>query len=58
MAEFLQICDYFASSPSQFFDDSSSNPALLQTAIDGMWKLNDDNLMLIVGYIRRLAKEQ
>lgn len=58
MAEFLQICDYFEISPSLFFDDSSSeNPALLQTAIEGLRKLNDDDLMLILGVIRRLDKE-
>ena len=39
MAEFLQICDYFGITPSQFFDDSSENPALLQTAIEELRKL-------------------
>ena len=57
MAEFLQICEYFSISPSQFFDDTSDNPALLQTAIGELRKLNDDDLMLIIGYIRRLTKE-
>ena len=28
MAEFLQICDYFEITPSQFFDDSSENSCL------------------------------
>lgn len=57
MAEFLQICDYFEITPSQFFDDSLVNPALLQTAIEELRKLNDDDLMLIIGHIRRLNKE-
>ena len=57
MAEFLQICDYFGITPSQFFDDSSQNPAMLQTGIDELRKLNDDDLMLIIGMIRRLNKE-
>ena len=39
MAEFLQICDYFGITPSQFFDDSSQNPAMLQTGIDELRKL-------------------
>ena len=56
MAEFLQICDYFGITPSQFFDDSSQNPAMLQTGIDELRKLNDDDLMLIIGMIRRLNK--
>ena len=57
MAEFLQICDYFGISPSQFFDDSSENPALLQTATEELRKLNDADLMLMTRIIRRLNKE-
>lgn len=57
MAEFLQICEYFEITPSQFFDDSSENPALVQIAIEGIKKLNDDDLMLIIGNIRRLNKD-
>lgn len=56
MAEFLQICNYF-DIPSQFFDESEENPALLQTAIEELRKLNDDDLMLIIGNIRRLTRE-
>ncbi len=58
MAEFLEICNYFEITPSQFFDDSIENPALLQSAIDELRKLNDDDMMLIIGHIRRLTKEQ
>ena len=58
MAEFLEICNYFGITPSQFFDDSTENPALLQSAIDELRKLNDDDMMLIIGHIRRLTKEQ
>ena len=57
MAEFLQICNYFDITPSQFFDESEENPALLQTAIEELRKLNDDDLMLIIGNIRRLIRE-
>jgi transcriptional regulator with XRE-family HTH domain len=57
MAEFLQICNYFDITPSQFFDESEENPALLQTAIEELRKLNDDDLMLIIGNIRRLTRE-
>ena len=57
MAEFLQICNYFDITPSQFFDESEENPALLQTAIEELRKLNYDDLMLIIGNIRRLTRE-
>ena len=58
MAEFLEICDYFNISPSQFFDDSFENPALQQTAIEEIRKLNDDDLMLIISNLRRLNKDK
>lgn len=57
MTEFLAICDYFQITPGQFFDDSSENPSLLQSAIEKLRKLNDDDLMLILGNIRRLTKD-
>ena len=56
MSEFLQICDYFDITPQAFFDDTSDNPALMQMAIEELRKLNDDDLMLIIGHIRRLTK--
>jgi len=57
MNEFLEICKYFEVTPSQFFDDSVDNPALLQTTITELTKLNDDDLMLILSHIRRLTKK-
>ncbi len=56
MAEFLEICDYFGITPSEFFNDTTENPALLQTAIEELKKLNDDDLMLSISNIRRLTK--
>jgi len=57
MAEFLQICDYLGVTPAQFFDDTSDNPALLQTAVEELRKLSDDDLILIIGHMRRLSRE-
>lgn len=57
MGEFLQICDYFGITPNQFFDETLEDPVLLQTAINELRKLNDDDLMLIIGHIRRLNKD-
>ena len=58
MAEFLKICRYFQITPSQFFDESLETPALLQTAIEGLKDLSDDDLLLIINMIRRLAKDK
>lgn len=57
MAEFLEICAYFGITPSEFFNDSAQNPVLLQTAIEELKKLNDDDLMLCISNIRRLTKD-
>jgi len=57
MAEFLQICDYFNITPAQFFDTANDNPALLQTAVSELSKLKDDDIILILNFIRRLVKE-
>lgn len=57
MEEFLEICNYFEITPSQFFEDSIENPALLQSAIDELRKLSDDDMMLVIGFIRRLTKK-
>ncbi len=58
MAEFLEICDYFNVTPSQFFDDTSENLLLIRTAIEEMKKHNDDDLMLVISNLRRLNKDQ
>ncbi len=57
MAEFLEICNFFGITPMQFFDETIENPALLQSAIDELKKLDDDDMMLIISNIRRLAKK-
>lgn len=57
MYPFVNRRNYFDITPSQFFDESEENPALLQTAIEELRKLNDDDLMLIIGNIRRLTRE-
>lgn len=58
MAEFLEICDYLEITPSQFFNDTTDNPALLQSAIEELRKLDDDDLMLIISNTRRLNKDK
>lgn len=58
MAEFIEICAYFEITPSQFFDESSDYPLLMQTAIEELKKLNDDDLMLVISNVRRLNKNK
>jgi len=58
MAQFLNICDYFEITPLQFFDSEAVNPQLLHKAMEGMRKLNDDDLMMLIGLINRLKPEE
>ena len=58
MAEFLEICDYLGVTPSDFFTDSTKNPILVQSAIEEIKKLDDDDLMLVIGNLRRLNKNK
>ena len=58
MAQFLRICDYFEISPLQFFDSETVNPQLLHRAMEGMRKLNEDDLIMLIGFINRLQSEK
>ena len=58
MAEFLEICDYLGVTPSDFINDSTENPILVQSAIEEIKKLDDDDLMLVIGNLRRLNKSK
>ncbi len=57
LSEFLSICDYFGVTPQEFFDEGMKHPALIQTAVEEMKKLNEEDLLLIVSNIRRLLKD-
>ena len=54
--ELLYICEYFGVTPSQFFDEHSEHPALLQKAIDGMYGLSDKDIITIISLIDRLRE--
>lgn len=57
MKEFLAICEYFDLTPQQFFDEGTNNPELIQKAISGMKKLNEDDQLMILGLINRMQRE-
>lgn len=58
MAQFLRICDYFEMTPLQFFDSKTVNPHLLHRAMEGMRKLSEDDLILLISLINRLQSEK
>ena len=58
MESFLDICDYFEISPLQFFDSETINPQLLHRAMEGMRKLDEDDLIMLIGLINRLQSSK
>ena len=56
LKEFFAICDYFAITPHQFFDDSTQNPELIQKAVDGMKQLDESDLLMLLGFINRMLR--
>lgn len=56
LKEFFSICDYFGLTPYQFFDEDTKNPDLIQKAVDGMRRLNEDDMLMLLGIINRMLK--
>lgn len=54
MTEFLYICDYLGTNPHDFFDESVSNPALIQSINEKIKLLPEDDLFALLGIINRL----
>ena len=50
MKQFLNICEYFEITPLQFFDAQENNPQLIKKALDGMRKMSDDDLIMLMVY--------
>ena len=51
MKHFLNSCEYFEITPLQFFDAQENNPQLSKKALDGMRKMSDDDLIMLIGFI-------
>ena len=56
LKEFFAICEYLEITPKQFFDEESRTPELTQKAIEGMSKLSESDMLMILGLINRLQK--
>ena len=54
MKEFFAICDYFEITPQQFFDTSTQYPELIQKALEGMKRLDESDMLMLLGIINRL----
>ena len=56
LSELFAICDYFGITPSEFFNQDSKHPELIQKALDGLNQLDDADLLMVLGFINRLTK--
>ncbi len=56
LSEFLYICEYFNLTPKEFFDTETQYPLLIQKALEGMNKLNDNDLINLIYTINRFNK--
>ncbi len=58
MITFFWICDYFGVTPKEFYnEDVKGNPNLISSIIEGLNKLNDDQLKYILALVRDLGNK-
>ncbi|RPF47826.1 DNA-binding XRE family transcriptional regulator [Hydrogenoanaerobacterium saccharovorans] len=56
MQVFFYICEYFNISPKEFFDEGTSNPALIKEVIDDLSTLDEKQFTNIHEIIKGLKK--
>ena len=56
LKEFFTICDYLDISPAEFFDTDSRNPELINKAVEGMRRLDESDVIMLLSIINRLQK--
>ncbi|MCD8019275.1 MAG: helix-turn-helix domain-containing protein [Clostridiales bacterium] len=54
MLEFLYICEYLGVTPKEFFDDSHTNPALVNQIDELLLQMDRDDLDAILSVASRL----
>lgn len=53
MRDFLEICEYLGTTPSQFFDETIESPALINEAVAQIKSLEKEDLKLILDILHR-----
>lgn len=54
MDAFLDICDYFNITPSEFFDTNLNDPTLYQDVIKELKALSENDLLLLLMVLKRI----
>ena len=58
LKEFFAICDYFGLTPQQFFDGATKDPELIARAVNGLRKLDERDIRLLLELIERMSERQ
>lgn len=56
LKEFFSICEYFDLSPAQFFDEGTQHPDLICKALDGLHRMDEGDILLLLNLINRMRK--
>ena len=56
MKEFFAICEYLGVTPQEFFDTGTENPELIQKTVSGMKKLDESDIIMLLGLINRMLR--
>lgn len=56
LSELFSICEYFGLTTAEFFNENTSDPILVQKAIEGLNKLDDSDQLLVLNLINRMTK--
>ncbi|MEG2258803.1 MAG: helix-turn-helix transcriptional regulator, partial [Oscillospiraceae bacterium] len=54
MQALFYICEYLGIKPMDFFNEDNTPTLLQQQAIDSIYELNDDDVEMIIGFIKRI----
>lgn len=54
LPEFLYMCEYLGVTPGEFFNEEIEEPILLRRAYEGLKKLDERDLKVLIGLIDRL----
>jgi transcriptional regulator with XRE-family HTH domain len=56
MTEFFAICEYFGITVIEFFQEEVEDPKLMRQTVEGLSRLNTEDLKLVQATVARLLK--
>lgn len=56
MNTFLDICECFGITPTEFFDPTLQNPTLLHSIISDINKVSEEDLLLLSSVLKRITR--